>query len=251
MHWNLAEDVEPGDVVNILGVAYVFYEDRMRTSGSASWTNKNPGNIVRSGEAESYGAYKGKYNYLFAIFPSEATGLQAVRKFLRHPNRRAKTILEMMKLYAPAGHGSNQPEVYAAQIAGALGVTTDTLMKDLSDGQIDKFADKIKDVEGWKAGQEYGPDDLPQHVSEWLADYPTRAEREAADQPFAKVGSPKAEGIKNIQRLLNEHGWTPALVIDGVFGSKTDASVRWFQQENGLAVDGVVGNKTWKKLVVL
>lgn len=254
MYGNTAADTEAGDCVSILAIAHVFYEDTIRiwgTGGTISWANKNPGNIVRSDEAESYGAYPGKYNYLFAVFPDETTGFQAVRKFLRHPNRRTKTILEMMKIYAPSGHGSNTPEQYAQAIVDALGggVTTSTRIEDLSDQQITKFAEKIKQVEGWITGQEYNLDDLPEHVREWLEKYPTRAERAAADQPFAKTGAPRSEGVKNIQKRLNNFGTTPPLVVDGIFGAKTETAAKKFQQAKSLTPDGIVGNKTWMKLV--
>ncbi|MBT2492067.1 peptidoglycan-binding protein [Streptomyces sp. ISL-96] len=154
----------------------------------------------------------------------------------------------MMQVYAPSGHGSNNPEVYAQKIAAALGVSTNVPVSQLSEGQVTDFAREIKRIEGWREGQAHGPDDLPHGMSEWLTKFPTRAEREAADQPFAKRGSLKAEGIKNIQRPLNNLGWTPALVVDGIFGTKTEAAVKWFQVKNGLSADGIVGNKTWKKL---
>ncbi len=37
--------------------------------------------------------------------------------------------------------------------------------------------------------------------------------------------------------------------VDGVFGSKTQGSVKWFQSQFGLKVDGIVGSKTRAKLV--
>ena len=37
---------------------------------------------------------------------------------------------------------------------------------------------------------------------------------------------------------------------DGIFGSKTLAAVRKFQQENILEVDGIVGEKTWGALLL-
>lgn len=246
MPWGIAEEIEPGDVVNILGIDHVFYEEVMRTGGTVSWNNNNPGNIVSSGEAESYGAYRGKRNNIFAVFPSEAQGFDAIRRFLLR--RKDKTILQMMEVYAPSGHGSNNPEVYAQKISAALGMSTDTPVSQLSDEQVTVFAREIKRIEGWREGQSHGPDDLPSQMSEWLTRFPTRTEREAADQPFARRGSPKAEGIKNIQRPLNDLGHTPALAVDGAFGPKTEAAAKLFQQRNGLSADGIVGNKTWKKL---
>lgn len=37
--------------------------------------------------------------------------------------------------------------------------------------------------------------------------------------------------------------------LDGVFGSKTNNSVREYQRKNGLSVDGIIGNNTWNKLM--
>ncbi len=41
----------------------------------------------------------------------------------------------------------------------------------------------------------------------------------------------------------------PLGTIDNIFGSQTENAVRAFQQENGLAVDGIVGPNTWRKLI--
>jgi len=37
--------------------------------------------------------------------------------------------------------------------------------------------------------------------------------------------------------------------VDGIFGSKTEAAVRGFQQALGIAVDGIVGPLTWRGLI--
>jgi N-acetylmuramoyl-L-alanine amidase len=38
-------------------------------------------------------------------------------------------------------------------------------------------------------------------------------------------------------------------MVDGIFGSRTATAVRAFQQTNGLLVDGIVGQQTWRRLL--
>jgi N-acetylmuramoyl-L-alanine amidase CwlA len=45
--------------------------------------------------------------------------------------------------------------------------------------------------------------------------------------------------VSILQRALG------GLVIDGIFGQKTEDKVKEYQAEHGLAVDGIVGEKTW------
>ncbi|MBP3432005.1 MAG: peptidoglycan-binding protein [Clostridia bacterium] len=52
-----------------------------------------------------------------------------------------------------------------------------------------------------------------------------------------------------LQTILNRSGAN--LIVDGNFGSRTQAAVRTFQQNNGLSADGIVGNNTWKTLLTL
>ncbi len=49
--------------------------------------------------------------------------------------------------------------------------------------------------------------------------------------------------------LANQYGYD--LSVDGIFGSRTASAVRDFQANNSLAVDGLVGNNTWKYLLTL
>ena len=57
-----------------------------------------------------------------------------------------------------------------------------------------------------------------------------------------KKGSKGAE-VKILQQKLN-------LIADGIFGPLTEEAVKEFQANNGLTVDGIVGQKTWDKLGV-
>lgn len=53
------------------------------------------------------------------------------------------------------------------------------------------------------------------------------------------------DAVCYLQTLLNR---AQQMTVDGVFGPKTDAAVKAFQQANNLVVDGIVGIKTWTVL---
>ena len=55
------------------------------------------------------------------------------------------------------------------------------------------------------------------------------------------------EAVKTLQYMLRAHGRT--LTVDGNFGSITEQAVRTFQQSVAIAVDGIVGNQTWSKVL--
>lgn len=56
----------------------------------------------------------------------------------------------------------------------------------------------------------------------------------------------KGSEVTELQKLLNNNGYQ--LDEDGIFGSKTQAAVKDYQQKNNLDVDGIVGNNTWGAL---
>lgn len=61
-----------------------------------------------------------------------------------------------------------------------------------------------------------------------------------------KMGSRGAD-VTYLQQRLTAKGYGVGK-IDGIFGQKTLEAVKAFQAENGLVVDGIVGEKTWAAL---
>ena len=67
--------------------------------------------------------------------------------------------------------------------------------------------------------------------------------------PVCRKGA-KGNITKIIQRLLISKGYSlPVYGADGTYGDETVKTVKQFQKDNGLVVDGVVGQNTWSKLL--
>jgi len=63
-----------------------------------------------------------------------------------------------------------------------------------------------------------------------------------ASADLYKRGS-SGEVVSEIQKRLKNWGYYTGSV-DGIYGSQTEKAVRYFQQKNGLSVDGQAGNQT-------
>ena len=61
-------------------------------------------------------------------------------------------------------------------------------------------------------------------------------------EALSKYGS-RGEEVRQIQTKLKRWGYYSGNV-DGIYGSQTQAAVRWFQSKNGLTVDGIAGKNT-------
>ena len=66
-----------------------------------------------------------------------------------------------------------------------------------------------------------------------------------AEKDLWKYGD-QGDTVKKIQTALNNRGYN--LDVDGIFGDETKKAVMKYQNENKLAVDGIVGNNTWNSL---
>lgn len=65
-----------------------------------------------------------------------------------------------------------------------------------------------------------------------------------------KLTSPYMTGgdVTKLQKKLLARGYSVVGSADGIFGNNTDKGVRQFQADQGLIVDGIVGQKTWGAL---
>ena len=98
------------------------------------------------------------------------------------------------------------------------------------------------------------------HTCVVLTDGPEAAPDQPADEracPYkmptvniSKKKNRKGDGVKWVQWMLNAvMDGEPKLIVDGIFGALTDATVRNFQSAAGLKVDGIVGPKTRAELL--
>ena len=58
----------------------------------------------------------------------------------------------------------------------------------------------------------------------------------------------KGKGVQYLQCYLNLYG--DELDVDGNFGAKTQTAVEQFQKQNNLLIDGIVGQNTWRTLLM-
>ena len=62
-------------------------------------------------------------------------------------------------------------------------------------------------------------------------------------EPVLSKGS-NDPAVRDLQAALKALGQDPG-PIDGIFGAKTETAVKAFQQQRGIAVDGIVGRVSW------
>ncbi|MGA0710175.1 MAG: D-alanyl-D-alanine carboxypeptidase family protein [Ilumatobacteraceae bacterium] len=95
-------------------------------------------------------------------------------------------------------------------------------------------------------------DKIPRAVLDYehgmrVAPRPVPQEEETYKRLTVRRGMRQSEAVKEMQQRLTDYGIRT--YVDGWFGSKTETSVRRFQAENKLAIDGICGPRTWRKLI--
>lgn len=79
-----------------------------------------------------------------------------------------------------------------------------------------------------------------------IKSYADRLKEECSKQGLQYKCTVKYGAKGNITRIIQE---ILGISVDGIFGSQTLQSVKDFQQKHGLVIDGIVGEKTWSKLL--
>lgn len=124
-------------------------------------------------------------------------------------------------------------------------------MKHFGDS-MDKFRQRVQVRLGGTESSATAPVAKPKEDNTQKAETAQKAENKAEsvvyDMKTLRVGSTGTQ-VKVLQWLLNHTTDYTSGVVDGIFGTKTLAAVRQFQKAKGLTVDGIVGKKTWQKLL--
>lgn len=81
---------------------------------------------------------------------------------------------------------------------------------------------------------------------------PVKEDKVMIELSVLRKGS-KGSEVFTVQSVLKAEGYKgengKVLALDKSFGGNTEYAVKSFQRDNGLAVDGIVGAKTWDKLL--
>lgn len=123
----------------------------LRSGGSRSWRNNNPGNIRRGDFARNAGAIGD--DGAFAIFPDVETGFQAIVGLLRSRNYVERTLREAIFRYAPPAE--NDATSYVDFVTARTGLAPDRPLADMRVAEIRKVATAIQAMEGWASGDEH------------------------------------------------------------------------------------------------
>lgn len=133
-------------------VIYVFSDGTKlkRKGGTRAWRNSNPGNLRYSEKIRQCGAIGQAGG--FAVFPDEATGLQALEKLLLSDSYKNLTIADAIYKYAPPHE--NNTNGYKSYIKRVTGLNLDKKITALTPQEFKKVIEAIRVIEGWKTGQE-------------------------------------------------------------------------------------------------
>ena len=150
-----AEESAPAYNISWRGGAWVKYtaddgSGFIRTGGSRTWRNMNPG-AIRNGEfAREYGSCGSAGG--FAVFPTEEHGMRALRGLLRSDKYASLTIAAAIYKYAPP-HDNNNTRSYQRKLSQMTGIRLTKKVGQLTAAELEQVASAIRTLEGWKSGE--------------------------------------------------------------------------------------------------
>lgn len=134
------------------------------SSGTRSWRNNNPGNIIKSAFASRNGAIGEAGG--FAIFSSFKDGRKAIAKLLKTRGYKSLTIEDAIKRYAPPHE--NNTKAYVKSVQKFTGIPATTKINKLGRNQFSKLVDGIIHHEGFKEGSiiKFKPDEVIKSIKD-------------------------------------------------------------------------------------
>ena len=134
-------------IVSGKGLVKYIYADgsvEVRQGGTLPWRNKNPGALRGSDKSV------GKANK-FAVFASEEDGMAAMKALLCSDRYRNLSLKAAIFKYAPP-HENNTTK-YQSDLKKYTGLDINRKLRDLNAEELERVAQTIKRLEGWKPGK--------------------------------------------------------------------------------------------------
>ena len=127
-------------------VKYIYADGsvEIRQGGTLPWRNKNPGALRGSDKSV------GRANK-FAVFASEEEGMMAMKALLRSDRYCNLSLKAAIFKYAPP-HENNTTK-YQSDLKKYTGLDITRKLCDLSEEELERVAQTIKRLEGWKPGK--------------------------------------------------------------------------------------------------
>jgi hypothetical protein len=153
-------------VVSKDGKSVTYYDESgnvagTRVGGSLAWLNNNPGNVT-CGADLIFGSVA--CNGRFLVFPTESAGMRAIVLNLKSrgyqtgratqcPNMPVGSLGAAICIWAPPSD-NNQTDAYQRTMQQRTGIPLTTPLSELTDAQLTRVANIIRQVEGWIPGKE-------------------------------------------------------------------------------------------------
>jgi hypothetical protein len=123
--------------------------EEVRTGGSISWRDNNPGNMSAGEFANDNGAIG--INGNFAIFPDTATGHQAAIALLETAKYQNSSLQTAIGFWAPPKE--NNTLAYVTFVSNSTGISSNVLLSSLSSEQTENVFSAMQRYEGWQTGK--------------------------------------------------------------------------------------------------